>query len=229
MTRRFSEIQIETTIATLFHIIGLIGILFINKQFFSSLTFFNLILSFILLFWTHLKKGFSFYLFLISSVIIGFVAEVIGVNTGFLFGNYHYENLLGISLCGVPLIIGINWFVIIYCSGNCMHTLLQKMISRTSTDANNPPAALKALSVIVDGATLAVFFDWVMEPVAVKLGFWKWESGSIPLYNYISWLLISMLILLIFHFSNFKKGNKFAINLFLIQLMFFLVLRTFLK
>ena len=92
MTRRFSEIQIATAIAILFHIIGLIGILFINKQFFSSLTSFNLILSFVLLFWTQLKKGFPFYLFLISSVIIGFIAEVVGVNTGFLFGNYHYES-----------------------------------------------------------------------------------------------------------------------------------------
>ena len=86
------------------------------------------------------------------------------------------------------------------------------------------------MSVIVDGATLAVVFDWLMEPVAVKLGFWTWGGdGSIPLYNYICWLVISMLLLTIFHFCKFNKENKFAVNLLLIQALFFLILRTFLK
>ncbi|NEM04400.1 hypothetical protein G3W01_24170 [Escherichia coli] len=30
------------------------------------------------------------------------------------------------------------------------------------------------ISLVLDGALLTVFFDWVMEPVAVKLGFWQW-------------------------------------------------------
>jgi putative membrane protein len=83
--------------------------------------------------------------------------------------------------------------------------------------------------VIVDGACLAVFFDWLMEPVAVKLGFWIWKGdGAIPFYNYICWLMISLLLLSIFNFAGFRKENKFAVNLLLIQALFFLILRTFL-
>ena len=73
-------------------------------------------------------------------------------------------------------------------------------------------------------------FDWLMEPVAVKLGYWVWQGdGSIPMLNYICWFLISLLLLAVFHFAKFNKQNKFAVNLLLTQLMFFLLLRTFLK
>ena len=86
---------------------------------------------------------------------------------------------------------------------------------------------LKSLSVIIDGATLAVFFDWLMEPVAVKLGYWQWINGEIPFFNYVSWFIISIILLSVFQHSKFSKHNKFAVNLLLIQLMFFLLLRTF--
>jgi len=41
--------------------------------------------------------------------------------------------------------------------------------------------------------------------------------------------LISILLLTVFNFFNFRKENKFAVNLLLTQALFFLVLRTFLK
>ena len=105
-----------------------------------------------------------------------------------------------------------------------------KAIHRVAADTGKTPMALKALSVIVDGATLAVFFDWLMEPVAVKLGYWAWNGdGSIPMFNYLCWFIVSLLLLAVFHFAKFNKQNKFAVNLLLIQLMFFLLLRTFLK
>lgn len=92
-----------------------------------------------------------------------------------------------------------------------------------------PVKQIKAFSIVMDGATLAVVFDWLIEPVAVKLGYWTWlGNGQIPMFNYISWFVISMLLLLIFHVLPFQKQNKFAVNLLLIQAMFFLLLRTFL-
>jgi bisanhydrobacterioruberin hydratase len=87
---------------------------------------------------------------------------------------------------------------------------------------------LKAISVIVDGATLAVFIDWIMEPVAVQLGYWKW-NGEIPIYNYICWFVVAIAMLAIFHFCKFNKQNKFAVHLLMIQVLFFLLLRTFLN
>lgn len=158
------------------------------------------------------------------------LVEVIGINTGILFGDYKYGDTLGYKIWNVPVLIGINWFIIIYCCGISVYTLLMKMIVRVAADSGKTPAAMKALSVIIDGATLAVFFDWLMEPVAIKLGYWSWNvDGSIPVLNYICWFIVSVLLLSIFHFTKFNKQNKFAVNLLLIQLMFFLLLRTFLK
>ncbi len=230
MINRFSKYQIATGIAIFFHAIGLVGILFSENIFFVQSTPFNLLLSFFLLIWTHPEKNKSFYFFIGIVFIVGFLSEVVGVNTGLLFGDYHYSKILGIQLFQVPILIAVNWFIIIYCSGIGTHVLLNKVIHRVAKDYNEPSLKLKAMSVIFDGASLAVLFDWLMEPVAIKLGFWTWDGdGSVPFYNYFCWLLISILLLTVFNFFNFRKENKFAVNLLLTQALFFLILRTFLK
>ena len=230
MINRFSKYQIATGIAIFFHAIGLVGMLFTDNNFFVQSTPFNLLLSFFLLIWTHPEKNKSFYFFIGIVFIVGFLSEVVGVNTGLLFGDYHYSKILGIQLFQVPILIAVNWFIIIYCSGIGTHVLLNKVINRVAKDYNEPSLKLKAMSVIFDGASLAVLFDWLMEPVAIKLGFWTWGGdGSVPFYNYFCWLLISILLLTVFNFFNFRKENKFAVNLLLTQALFFLILRTFLK
>lgn len=230
MLNRFTKFEIATAIAILFHSIGLVGLLFFDKSFFLAATPINLLLSFALLIWTQTNKNLFFFLFLIACFAVGIAVEIIGINTGLLFGDYTYGNVLGPKVQNVPLLIGVNWFLIIYCCGISINTLLMKAINRIAADTGKNPMALKALSVIIDGATLAVLFDWLMEPVAVKLGYWVWNGdGSIPMFNYICWFVVSLLLLSIFHFAKFNKQNKFAVNLLLIQLMFFLLLRTFLK
>ncbi|MBX2933345.1 MAG: carotenoid biosynthesis protein [Ferruginibacter sp.] len=230
MLSRVSKFQVATAIAVLFHTIGLVGLLYFDKSFFLEATPFNLLLSFALLVWTQAEKNLHFLFFFIACFLVGMAVEIIGIHTGVLFGDYTYGNVLGFKFKDVPLLIGINWFIIIYCCGISVHTLLMKMINRVAADTGNTPAAMKALSVIIDGATLAVFFDWLMEPVAVKLGYWVWNGdGSIPVFNYMCWFVVSVLLLAVFHFAKFSKQNKFAVNLLLIQMMFFLLLRTFLK
>ncbi|MEP7141850.1 MAG: carotenoid biosynthesis protein [Ferruginibacter sp.] len=230
MIKNISKYQIATAIAIFFHCIGLAGLLFFDTRFFIQSTPFNLLLSFSLLVWTQRTKDMPFLFFIVLVVLVGYFSEVAGVNTGLLFGNYSYGRVLGVQWLQTPLLIGINWFIIIYCCGISTQTLLLKLIRRVGSDSKEPPLFLKSMSIIVDGATLAVVFDWLMEPVAVKLGFWTWNGdGNIPLYNYICWFVISMLLLTIFHFGRFNKENKFAVNLLLIQALFFLILRTFLK
>ena len=230
MLNNLSKYQIATFLAILFHLVGLIGILFFDNPFFIESTPFNLLLSGALLVWTQEEKNKYFYFFVLLTFAVGFTVEVIGVNTDFLFGNYSYGKVLGFHWQKVPLVIGVNWFIVIYCCGISMYSLLTRVIKQVAEKTQAPPQVLKAISVITDGATLAVLFDWLIEPVAVKLGFWQWQGdGDIPLYNYVCWITISALLLTAFHFLKFNKQNKFAINLLLIQVMFFLLLRTFLK
>jgi putative membrane protein len=227
-TIKYTKDQIATAIAILFHAIGLIGILFLKDPFFVATTPVNLLLMFVLVLWTQKEKNKFFALFTVAVIVIGFTVEVIGVNTNLLFGHYSYGEALGFKWQQVPLIIGINWFIILYCCGISTQTLMQKISTKIAEEKQQAPASIKALSVIIDGATLATVFDWFIEPVAIKLHFWQWKDQHVPGYNYICWLIISILILTIFHFCNFNKQNKFAIHLLMIQFMFFLILQTFL-
>lgn len=203
--------------------------MFFEASFFIRLTPINLLLMFLLLLYTQKQLNSWTILFIITCLATGIAVEVIGIKTGYLFGDYKYGNVLGPVIEDVPLIIGINWFIIIYCAGITIHILLNKILDKMALRPDAPKPVLKAMSVIVDGATLAVLFDWLMEPVAVKLGYWQWVgNGTIPFYNYLCWFFVSMLLLSVFHYAKFQKQNKFAVNLLLIQAMFFLLLRTFL-
>lgn len=186
-------------------------------------------LMFLLLLYTHPNKNKFFSIFIVVCFITGIVVELIGTKTGLLFGNYSYGNVLGPSISGVPLIIGVNWFIVIYCCGITMTTLLNKLSRRLISAELSDTPKIKVASLIFDGASLAVLFDWLMEPVAVKLGYWKWGgNGEIPLYNYVCWFVVSIGLLFLFNRVGFDKRNKFAVHLLLIQAMFFLLLRTFL-
>ncbi len=186
-------------------------------------------LSFALLIWTQEQKNRAFWIFLFACVVVGIAVEMIGVNTGLLFGNYSYGAVLGIQVMNVPLLIGVNWFIIVYCSAVSIYTLLQRILAPASSAGITASQPLKALAIVTDAATLAVMFDWLMEPVAIKLNFWKWQDAVIPVYNYVCWFAVSALLLLVFNSCKFYRPNKFAVHLLLIQAMFFLLLRTFLQ
>jgi bisanhydrobacterioruberin hydratase len=227
LLNRFSKNQIATAIAIIFHIVGLVGILIFNSTGILNSTPLNLLLSAALLIYTHQKPNLALWLFIAACVSIGFLVEVIGVNTGYLFGSYSYGTVLGTTWKQVPLIIGINWFIVMYCCGSAMYQLLQRIAAAVAGEAI-PNKWLQKVSLIIDSATLAVVYDWLIEPVAVKLGFWQWKSGEIPLYNYACWFFVSLLLMLLFHNLPLARANKFAVHLLLIQMMFFLLLRSFL-
>ena len=229
MNNTFSKQQIATAIAVLFHTVGILGILVFKNEWIIRSTSLNLLLCLILLIWTQEDKNIFFWLFILVTILIGIAVEVIGVNTGLLFGNYKYGDVMGFKWKAVPLIIGVNWFIVVFCSGISITALLQAITKPLDDSPAQPSPVLKAISVITDGATLAVAFDWLIEPVAIKLGYWKWDGNEVPLYNYVCWFVISLLLMIVFRFSPFQKRNKFAIHLLLIQVMFFLILRTFLK
>lgn len=178
-----------------------------------------------LLIWNQPKPNKAFLLFLLAAFLTGMGSEMIGVNTGKLFGCYQYGQVLGPHFNGVPWLIGVNWFVMVYCSGIIMQKLIDWLGAKYEESGGHLSKRMITLSLVLDGALLTVFFDWVMEPVAVKLGFWQWEGGVIPFFNYLCWFLISAALLLLFRYLRFEKTNHFAVHLFIIQLLFFLTLR----
>lgn len=226
---QFIKQNISLFLAILFHLSGLIGILFTPyKEWFIQNTPLNLCLMAILLIWNQPVISKSFLSFFTVAFLTGMATEMIGVQTGFLFGNYEYGNRLGPKFNGVPWLIGLNWFMVVYCSGCIMMQLQQWFGKNIENMGSEMPSQVAAISIIVDGALLAVFFDWVMEPVAMKLGFWEWQNSEVPFYNYLCWFIISTLLLILFRSLSFSKPNHFAVHLYIIQVLFFLILRTYL-
>lgn len=224
-----SRVRIATFLAILFHTVGLVGIIRVNAALFARLTSMNMIVMLFLLLWTQPLPNRSFWLFMGITMVVGFLSEYIGVHTGWLFGEYSYGAILGISYDGIPLIIGVNWFIIIYCCGVTMVLVVSRMAKNVPEEQQAVYARWGRASVIIDGALLAAFFDWIMEPVAVHLGYWQWAHPAVvPVFNYLCWFIISMALLFLFSVCPFNKSNRFAVHLLLIQIMFFLLLRTFL-
>lgn len=229
MRQPFSRVQIATAIAILFHAVGLFGIFYLPRTSFLQTTPLNLLLMFGLLLYTQPRINRWYWIFFGLCFATGMIVEWVGVHTGYLFGHYQYGAALGPAIDGIPWMIGVNWFIVVLCCGSFMQYLIEKITLVSSQAMQRRRPAIKALSIMVDGATLAVAFDWLMEPVAVKLGYWQWlGNGEIPLYNYICWFVISLPLLYFFQRLPFYRPNKFALHLLLIQALFFLILRSFL-
>ncbi len=190
------------------------------------LTPLNLLLMGVLLIWVQPKKNLFFWTFFLTTFSTGMITEMIGVNLGWLFGNYAYGSILGPKWKGVPFLIGLNWFMVVFCSGSLVHQLQNWVTKKFNSGDAKLSHNLSLLSLMVDGALLATFFDWIIEPVALKLGFWHWEGSEIPFYNYLCWFVISASLLALFRSWSFKEHNFFAVHLLIIQLLFFLALRT---
>ena len=226
---RLSKHNIATFIAILFHVCGVIGILFTDyKDWFILNTPLNLVLMAILLLWNQPERNRSFFWFLLVSFVIGMGVEMIGVHTGHLFGSYQYGNHMGAKFNAVPWLIGLNWFVLMFCCGVVMTKLHHWIKMQYEANGFSMSPLMEKLSLVFDGASIALFYDWLMEPVAMKLGFWEWKDGIIPFYNYLCWFLISMFLLWVFSKLKFNRENHFAVDLLIVQALFFLSLRIFL-
>jgi len=224
-----TKLQIAVFIAILFHVSGAIGMLFTDyKDWFIQNTALNLMIMLVLLFWMQPQKNLSFYLFFSIAFLVGMATEMIGVNTGKLFGHYKYGTVMGPKLNGVPFLIGVNWFVVVFCSGVIVTKFNSWVEEKYLLAGVVIKPWIQQVSFVVDAALLTTFFDFILEPVAIHLQFWQWQNNSIPLYNYLCWFVISALLLLVFRQLQFSKHNHFAVHLFIIQFLFFVALQIFL-
>ena len=102
----------------LFHFSGVVGIGFSNKDLFVSFTPINLLISFFLLFSNQLQIDKKSLRTAVIIFLIGMIAEILGVNYGFIFGDYIYLDNLGMKIMGVPIMIGIQWVILTYITGS---------------------------------------------------------------------------------------------------------------
>lgn len=213
-----------TLAALIIHLAGAIGIGWLNASWFILMTPVNLLAMMLLAWWTEQSVSRSGISFFILAWAVGMATEMIGVNTGILFGTYHYGTILGPQILGVPLLIGCNWYLILRASSGVATRMLAWLPLDRAKDIKHPgeSQALRWAHPIL-GGILATGFDWVMEPVAIRLGYWTWfGDGHVPLLNYLTWFAVSTGLLAISQRFSISDANPFPARLYLVQLLFFL-------
>lgn len=178
-----------------------------TRELFKALTPFILILNATILLWFHKRYSMAFWIFAIGTYVVSFMAALIGVKTGFPFGEFSYGPNMGVKIIHTPVLIGVYWFMLIYSVG--------------IITAKFP--AIKLMKALT-GALLLLLIDFALEPVAMTLDLWQWQAGEVPTQNYVAWFGLSFLLLVFFHLSRFRKDNHIAVVLYVTFLLFYTLL-----
>lgn len=198
---------IYVLILVIFYTVGTVGIKLGYKEQFLPLSPFNLLLSFIVLLLSYRKRSLKLLASVAVVGVIGFTAELIGVHTGYLFGDYFYGKNLGYKLAEVPLIIAVNWAMLSLVSVS----LFQKL-------------PIPKIGIALLSASLMTGLDFLIEPVAMKSDFWMWKDGTIPVFNYVCWWLIAFPLHYFLLKRNVTEQNQVSIALLVILFLFFGIL-----
>jgi bisanhydrobacterioruberin hydratase len=203
--------SLSIAVIFIFYMVGLLGLLSVHREFFLSLTPFNLLLTLLILCINHSDWKRAWWLFPVTA-LVGLAIEIIGVNTGFPFGTYQYGSVLGFKMAKTPLVIGANWLILIYGAIS---------ISSHFSKKNLVVRALLA-------STLMLLLDLIIEPVAIHYSFWTWESSIVPASNYAAWFAISLFLSAIWSLTKVSLNTKIGAAIFIVQIVFFGVLNLLL-
>ncbi|WP_129718131.1 carotenoid biosynthesis protein [Pedobacter sp. SYP-B3415] len=201
--------KIAVAVIIIFHLVGLIGFIYEPlRPYFLQLVPFHLLLMFGVILFSYQGSFKRLMLFVSGVLVSGFLVEVLGVYTGKIFGNYYYGDTLGVKVFTVPLLMGVNWVILIF----SVAQLVKSIGVRNSIVAS------------VLGALLLTGFDFFLEPVAMALDFWHWDWHTIPLQNYVAWFVVSLILLKFCYATDLKQQKYVGPVMFVAQLLFFATL-----
>jgi len=193
----------------LFYIIGAFLSTSNNLNFrFFEYSFFVILFNFlIVIIFQKNKFNKKFLLFFILFYLFFFFIEVLGVKTGKIFGSYFYGKSLGFKIFETPVIIGLNWILLIYL-----------------TFAFSELFKISDKFKIILGSFLMLFYDFILEKVAPLMDLWFWEGNSVPFLNYFSWFILGLISHSILRFFKFEIKNIFAVFIYFLHIIFYLII-----
>lgn len=206
ITGRIRETRI---ILIIFYLVGISGITIgTTRDLFISLTPLALLLSVLAVIIFHQPFNIKNELLIFTSICIaGFLFEAAGVKTGRLFGDYSYGDGLGIKILNTPLLIGINWGLLVYCTA----VIAEKLPLHT------------VLKILISSAVM-VIYDLIMEQVAPLMNMWSFEGGIVPVRNYTTWFLLAVIFHSLVKLVRIRSVNMIAPFVLYIQALFFTIL-----
>ncbi len=147
-------------------------------------------------------------IFFAVSAVISWFLEQIGVQTGVIYGAYHYTDQLGIKLGHVPLLIPIAWFMMMYPS-----YVIANLIG-TGKPASVGKGLLQITWLSALGAMTMTAWDLTMDPwmSSPPLLAWVWERGGpyfgVPLQNFFGWLLTTFIVYFTYRLIERRIGAQ---------------------
>ena len=188
------------------YVVGLIGILLpVTRSFFLSLTPYMLLFSFLIVYLEEGRWVIRNILAILLILLFSFGIEYVGVNYGYLFGDYKYGSILGFKYYHVPVIIPLTW---------AMLSIAARSLINLVTNQYVISALLSAIVITA--------YDFLLELVAVRFGWWWWANGEIPIFNYICWFIFSFIFQLLFRKSPSITGRSYW--MIFVHLLFYWVL-----
>jgi len=188
------------------YVVGLIGILLpVTSSFFLSLTPYMLLFSFVIVYLEEGRWVIRNILAILLIIAFSFEAEYLGVNYGYLFGNYNYGSVLSFKYYQVPLIIPVTW----------------AMLSIAARSLVNLVTNRYAISAFLSAIVITAY-DFLLELVAARFGWWYWDNGDIPIFNYVCWFILSFVFQLLFRKVPSITGRSYWI--IFVHLLFYWVL-----
>jgi bisanhydrobacterioruberin hydratase len=196
----------------IFFLTGIAGIILpVTRNLFIGLIPLALLVSAALLVLFH--SGGNYYRLFFASVIVytlGYAIEVAGVSTGLVFGHYRYGGGLGLRAYGTPLIIGLNWLMLVYMTSSVTEKL-----------------KIRGFPGIITASLMMLVYDLILEQVAPVMDMWYWDGGVIPLRNYTAWFLLAICFHSIFKAFNVRARNPLAEVILICQFIFFMALSVY--
>lgn len=117
---------------------------------------------------------------LIALTAYAYGIELVGVMTGWPYGDFQYVVDLGPMFAGVPLGLPVFFIPLV------MNAYLLSMLLVGAADRTRMSRLIVALALVVG-------IDLVLDPAAVALSFWVYLDGGIyygvPISNFLGWLL----------------------------------------
>ncbi|MDZ7725538.1 MAG: carotenoid biosynthesis protein [candidate division KSB1 bacterium] len=158
-------------------------------------------------YWRHSSNKLRIAIWSLAIIATGIFIEWVGVNTGWIFGEYQYGTTLKPQIGGVPIAIGFAWLNM---------ELSSLVLAQRVTDKARWYPILTAIFMVV--------FDFFMESPAGQLNYWVWENG-IPIQNYAAWFLIGYLLMLFGKKIKAVEANnsQIIIHVYLSQLLYFIL------
>jgi putative membrane protein len=140
-------------------------------------------------------------------IVVGNVAENLGVATGFPFGRYYFVNLMGPKLWHVPVLLGLAYIGMAYVSWTVARAILGPVGF----------AGARVLAVPLLASAVMTSWDLAQDPVwATVLHGWVWRDGGawfgVPASNYLGWYGTVFVIYLLLAVYLRKSGDAAGAN-----------------